>query len=483
MLDGIIDFFTRQPYEAGVVTFVFFFLLYLMTKNVGGRPKAEAPGRESESDAPTIAKERPSMTETGAGAPVAPPRPAHSEAPRPAPMRERAPAPMPARAERMERPERGPVAMEAPAMEGEAAPIGAEREDHYVVTVHYGTDRADAGALAKPDERFTNARAPRGGSPITYGTCEVSIPKIHKIGELEAPGWFRSEQPGQHIMLLSLGTSDRATFLSNLDNAMGDEKKAFVFVHGFSVSFEDAARRTAQMAFDMKFSGAPIMFDWPTAGLTEMGVNAYTESENNSRWATEHFRAFLLDVVRETGAKTVHLIAHSMGNRIVTDALMQLYWILTDEEKEVLGEVILTAPDIDADVFIDQIAPRITAMNSRVTLYTSTKDTALATSKGVHGYPRAGDFAALAILPAKVEVIDASEVDTDMLGHSYYGNAHSVLSDMCHLITGRVPALSRTITLSTAASARGEPFWRVKKDSTLEQVWAALTGDGRTGVA
>lgn len=369
------------------------------------------------------------------------------------------------------------VEPEPQAMEAEAPPIGREQEDHYVVTVHYGTDREDTGASR--GDRFSDdrARPPRGQSLITYGSCNVSIPKIHSVGKLEAPGWFESEQPGRHIMLLSLTTTDRKEFLTDLDTAMRDDKQAFVFVHGFSVSFEDAARRTAQMAFDLKFPGVPIFYSWPTEvlGFTNPDPTAYSEAENNARWATEHFRTFLLDIVRSTEAETVHLIAHSMGNRIVTDALMQLYWILTDEEKEILGEVILTAPDIDADVFTDQIAPRITAMNSRVTLYASSNDKALAQSKRVHGYPRAGDFAAFSFMPEKVEIVDASDVDTDSFGHSYYGNAQSVISDICHLVVGRNPAADRVLTLLSQSSAQGEPFWRVRKDTTLETVWAKLS--------
>ena len=292
--------------------------------------------------------------------------------------------------------------------------VGAELEDHYIVTVHYGTDRADAGASSPPKSRFTADRAPAlpGTSPITTGTCEVSIPKSHKVGELEAPGWFETANPGRHVLLLSARTKDTAAFFTDLTAAMGAPKQAFIFVHGFSVSFEDAARRTAQMAFDMRFQGAPIFYSWPTEvfGLTNPDLTAYSESESNARWATAHFRAFLQDVVQRTGAETVHLIAHSMGNRIVTDALMELFWVLNDAEKATLGEIVLTAPDIDAAVFVEQIAPRITKMNNAVTLYTSTKDQALSTSKRIHGHPRIGDFNAvhdLPILPADVDVIDA----------------------------------------------------------------------------
>ena len=35
-------------------------------------------------------------------------------------------------------------------------------------------------------------------------------------------------------------------------------KQAFVFVHGYNVLFEDAVYRTAQLAYDLGFEGAPI---------------------------------------------------------------------------------------------------------------------------------------------------------------------------------------------------------------------------------
>lgn len=40
--------------------------------------------------------------------------------------------------------------------------------------------------------------------------------------------------------------------------------EAFVFVHGFNVPFHEAAKRTAQMAFDMHFEGLPILYSWPS---------------------------------------------------------------------------------------------------------------------------------------------------------------------------------------------------------------------------
>ena len=492
-MEMIIDAALRQPMYAALAVLVVL-LAVILVLSLRSKPKLarrdmrlpeDMPPQEDVRRAPPPASPPAEAEPPPIAASPSPPPPS----PQPEPWREDDGEPVIKKLERLERPppERRaePRRMEAPAREArpaEAPAVGSDHGDHYAVTVYFGTDRRET-SLSDPRQQFTDERArpPRGQTPMTYGSCRVTIPKSHKIGELEAPSWYdwRGEQEDKHVILHSIRTSDRLAFLANLRRAMTDERHAFVFVHGFSVSFEDAARRTAQMAFDMKFRGVPVFFSWPTEVLSVLKPLAYSEAENNARWATEHFRAFLADVIKETGAETVHLIAHSMGNRIVTDALMQLYWQLTPAEKKVIGEVILTAPDIDAEVFVDQIAPRITAMDSRVTLYTSAGDNALKTSRTVHGYPRAGDFAALTFLPDNVDVIDASDVETDSLGHAYYGDAQSVMSDICHLMVARVPAHARTLTLKGLISPASQPYWSVRKETTLEQVWASLSGGPR----
>jgi esterase/lipase superfamily enzyme len=479
MGDGLSGLVQSQPLialGAGLAALLVVLIAAWLLSGWTARSRSEPAGRLPEAP-----------PRTGSAPPERPPEPKSMPPGAPAEIwadetpPESAPAEMPPEPEpQIARSERRPSSVPRPS--ASRAPIGEERSDHYIVRTYFGTDRADQGAHKDPDDRFNDDRArPATGHPVvSYGHVDVSIPKIHKVGELEAPAtWFHSEQPGKHIMLLGLQTANADAFFNTLKDAVDDPKQAFIFVHGFSVSFEDAARRTAQLAFDLKFRGAPIFFSWPTEvfGITNPDMTAYSEAENNSRWATQHFRQFLQDVIQKTGAQTVHLIAHSMGNRVVTDALMELYWILSAAEKDVLGEVILTAPDIDADVFVEQIAPRITEMNSAVTLYASDRDSALATSKRVHGYPRIGDFGAirlLPLLPTAVEFIDASDVDTDSLGHSYYGNSESVISDICHLIGTRTRANTRSLTLADAAFDHGAAYWSVKRETSLADVVAAI---------
>ena len=281
----------------------------------------------------------------------------------------------------------------------------------------------------------------RGESQL--GTCEVSIPKYHQVGEVERPSILRldfTEDPKKHVVLLDVQQRQPEEFFASLKAKVGQSKskEAMVFVHGYNVTFEAAARRTAQLAYDLKFDGPPIFFSWPSQG----GLLQYAVDETNVVWATPHLKDFLASVASHSGAKSVHLIAHSMGNRALTSALVSLAHKLKSEAP-MFREVVLTAPDIDADVFKRDIAPFITRAAHRVTLYASSNDEALALSKRLHGYARAGDSGAELVVVKGLDTIDVSNVDTSLLGHSYYGSNDTVLTDMFYILTEPKPASER----------------------------------------
>jgi esterase/lipase superfamily enzyme len=107
------------------------------------------------------------------------------------------------------------------------------------------------------------------------------------------------------------------------------------------------------------------------------------------------------------------------------------------------NEVVLTAPDIDAEVFINDIAPAVVKTARRVTLYASSNDEALIISKKVHGYPRAGDSGSQLVVVPGIDTVDVSAVDTSLLGHNYYGDNSSVLTDIFELLNDSKPADQR----------------------------------------
>jgi esterase/lipase superfamily enzyme len=234
-----------------------------------------------------------------------------------------------------------------------------------------------------------------------------------------------------------------------------DGSNAFLFVHGYNVTFADAARRTAQMAYDLRFDGAPVFYSWPSRGVTA----AYTVDEQNVEWAERNLRGFLSDFFAESQARNVYLIAHSMGNRALTRALASVVEQRPDVRSR-LRQVVLTAPDIDADVFRRDIAPALIAQGAPITLYASSGDVALAASRRVHGAPRAGDSGRGLVLLSGIDTIDASDVDTSLLGHSYFAETRSVLSDMFYLFRGMAP--DKRFGLEQTDS-NGLRYWRFKR--------------------
>jgi esterase/lipase superfamily enzyme len=98
-----------------------------------------------------------------------------------------------------------------------------------------------------------------------------------------------------------------------------------------------------------------------------------------------------------------------------------------------LKQVVFAAPDVDADTF-RRLASDLCGRATRFTLYASSTDHALQASKAVHGYLRAGESGEGLVVVDGVDTIDATAVDTSLMGHAYYGDNRSVLSDLFCLI-------------------------------------------------
>jgi esterase/lipase superfamily enzyme len=307
------------------------------------------------------------------------------------------------------------------------------------VSILYATDRKrDADT---PNEYF-GAERRDGPGPFECGQCEVTIPARHDPGEIERPTWWKfefSENPQRHVMLRSVQPLAKSGFLAALrtDVDRSRSKSALVFVHGFNVAFADAARRTAQMKHDLHFDGAALLYTWPAP-------KNYIECEGNATWTRPHLIEFLTAYVHKSGAQRIHLVAHSMGTRVLTDALNELVQMRGSQAPR-YNQIVLAAPDIDAAVFRQQIAPRIVNSADRISIYASSKDLALVASKAVHHYVRLGEGGEnLSVFPdyPQIEVVDATAIEESLLGHSYYGDSPTILRDM-RLVLAGVSAIRR----------------------------------------
>lgn len=315
--------------------------------------------------------------------------------------------------------------------------------------------------LFATDRELTNAedlekRFGFGRADVAYGECTVSIPSDHRIGEMESP-LFR-EDITEHVVLSGISMYDKQVFFRKVAGFVdrSPDKQLLVFVHGYNVAFEKAARRTAQMVEDLGFKGCPVFYSWPSHGK----VSAYPADGNNVNWSKKNLKRFLEGLADRSGAGSIYLMAHSMGNRVLTAAFLELIderWELRHHFKSLM----LIAPDIDAEIFERDIAGSLVRSGAFVTIYVSSQDRALKASSRIHGLPRVGDAEGAPLIVPGIETIDATGVDTSFLGHSYFNRSRSVLSDIYYIINEDLRADER-FSLEPVDTTGGR-YWRFKE--------------------
>lgn len=274
---------------------------------------------------------------------------------------------------------------------------------------------------------------------VRYGTCTVSIPPRHRVGVVERPV-IGPESEQEHVVLKEIEIREDEAFFELVKSRVAelpvDNRSCFVFIHGFNVDFDSAARRTAQMYYDLKFQCVPIFFSWPSRA----NVRHYFSDRNEIEFSRYVIKEFLSDVAQRVQADRIHVIAHSMGADATCRAIADL-----GERGKIFDQIILAAPDIDAEVFRVQIAPRLTKTANRTTMYCSKNDWALMLSRNFNDSTRAGDSSRGALVLQGVDTVDASEIDTDLLGHSYYGDCLPILDDVNLLMRSSLPPLERRL--------------------------------------
>jgi esterase/lipase superfamily enzyme len=297
-------------------------------------------------------------------------------------------------------------------------------------------------------QRQTHRSVESGLRTRTIRKASLGAPR--QRGHLERPSILKlefREHPDRHVVALKVTEYTKAMFLDLLRKAIAgpEERTTFVFIHGFNVDFNEAVRRTAQLGFDLGLSQAPILYSWPSQG----SALQYIADTNAAMWTVPHLAEFLRDLQEQSGATSIHLIAHSMGNQALTGALRIL---MADPSRQprLFKQVVLTAPDLDAHVFERDLAPQIVGIGERTTLYASSRDEVLTISKRLNAYRRAGDAADGIVVVEGVDSIDASQVSTG-LGHSAYGDVRTVVEDLSLLLRLGLPPGSRNLV------ARGVP--------------------------
>lgn len=340
--------------------------------------------------------------------------------------------------------------------------LGAERtirdaiaDGGTVFPVWFGTNR-------KPDGLggFGTARHDR----TTRGRAEVFVPEGHRFGEIGTRFWqklLRFDLRDDTLRLQQLSTLSHDAWLVELQQTMrdavaaGEPSHALVFLHGFNVTFKEAAIRAAQIGMDLAVPGATAFFSWPSRGK----VVDYPVDEASIEASEQVITDFLVDFTARCGAQKVHIIAHSMGNRGLLRALQRIAANAETRGKVKFGQIFLAAPDVDRDLFLN-LAALYAEHSERTTLYSSDGDLPVHVSSKLHDAARAGYFVPYTVAP-DMDTVAVPDFDLDLLGHSYFAQAEALLYHMRDLmLNGKATVTTNRLLPETENDLS---FWRLKR--------------------
>lgn len=252
-------------------------------------------------------------------------------------------------------------------------PVGESVPGAHKVDMLVATTRAPSPV---PGVVFSGDRGPG----LSLENIVVSIPPAgtRKAGEVVYPK-STPPNPSREFVALRIDPMNASGMDRWFRKREAPSGRLLIFVHGFNSSYEEAVFRFAQISYDSGADAAPILFTWPSQGSI-FGYLYDRESANYSRSSLEK-------VIEEAAARPdvseITVMAHSMGSWLTMEALRQMA-IRKGRLPAKLTNVILASPDLDVDVFheqLDEIGPD----QSRITIFTSKDDRALLVSRRLAG--------------------------------------------------------------------------------------------------
>jgi esterase/lipase superfamily enzyme len=321
------------------------------------------------------------------------------------------------------------------------------------VTVWYGTNRVPAGP---------SGAAPYGvlvDDQLYLGRCVVRVPGHIQYGQMRT-----------RLRQQAAGLTGRYTLIAHqrlpsseywqdlalaLDGAPFDRRDAVVHIRGYKCLFHEAAVASAQLHVDLKVRGVSTFYSFPSRGTR----SGYLADDEAAQHAERYLYAYLQALAASSAVRKVHVIAYSLGGRLLLRVAMRAVLRVMESDGLRLGQVVLAGADISQRFFCNEAA-YFREIADGVTLYISSGDLALKGSAALHQTPRAGQTPPVTIVDG-ISTIDVSGVDMSLLGHGYFQRAAPVLTDMHALLVGEPEPADRP-RLRQQLSDDGRPYWVIR---------------------
>jgi esterase/lipase superfamily enzyme len=213
-------------------------------------------------------------------------------------------------------------------------------------TILVATTRTRAEA---PATIFSRGRA----QDLDHAIATVSVPPTHTPGEIEWPS-IPPGDPATDYTLRSASYLDDAGFVAALNRQLlkrpPGQRSVFVFVHGFNTRFPEALYRMVQLIHDSRLPQVPLLFTWASGG----NVTDYLYDTNSATIARDGLER-TLRTLAASRAEKINILAHSMGNWVLTETMRQIRISGRPLPQSKIGIVAMAAPDLDIDVFRAQM--------------------------------------------------------------------------------------------------------------------------------
>lgn len=140
----------------------------------------------------------------------------------------------------------------------------------------------------------------------------------------------------------------RAIFFEEVSKRLGDSRTIMIYLHGFDETFSEGIASTAYLEDSLKLftdeyasaentSVLPINYSWPTYLRNELAISAasrgilpqrveqaltnYIPSQVRASEEAKRFSEFVEELNAQVQPDRILIVAHSMGNRVLVDAL------------------------------------------------------------------------------------------------------------------------------------------------------------------
>jgi len=292
---------------------------------------------------------------------------------------------------------------------------------------------------------------------------ELKIAKISELGRFpETPYPLIKDSQGDVIEdpTSFIATSHiNSLFQTELAKrlAIAPKKEVFIYIHGVSNTFADAAYALAEL---WHFSGretVPIVYTWPAG---HGGASGYAYDRESGEFTTFHLKQFLRLLVANTDIEKIHILAHSRGTDVISTALRELFieTRASGQDPQLvyrIANLIMAAPDLDVAVLSQRmIAERIGSNVNAVTLYTSSDDKAIRLSQALFSsVARVGNLVTQSnhvdnnqssstmmqqlLMANNISMIEM-QGKSDRVGHSYFQDNPAVSSDLMMILRHEV---------------------------------------------